>query len=101
LAGPRHDCERAPPSGLLARVWQRLDADEATCGLADLAVRGDLVFDPALALGRRWRHDRPDFWARLSPLGRVLEAEPPVDLRPSEIAGFMDDSEPEKEGSWR
>jgi hypothetical protein len=27
--------------------------------------------DPGAALGRRWRHDHPDFWPQLSPLGRA------------------------------
>jgi hypothetical protein len=43
-------------------------------------VRTDLwETDLGLALGRRWRHDRADFWERLSPLGRPLAAEAPVE----------------------
>src|SRR5262249_7411121 len=56
--------------GPLAPVWQRLDRDEPRCALAALPARHDLEhLDPGLALGRRWRHERPDFWERLSPLG--------------------------------
>lgn len=57
--------------GPLAPLWQRLDIDELPCALVALPVRSDLAdLDPGLALGRRWRHERPDFWERLSPLGR-------------------------------
>lgn len=84
--------------GALASTWQRLDVDEPPRRLTDLPVRADLGNpDPALTLGRCWRHDAPGFWARLSPLGRV----PVADLRLSGIDGFMDDPEPKKEGSWR
>lgn len=88
-------------AGALARIWQRLDTDEGTCFLTGLPPRRNLAgssLDPANALGRRWRHQHPDFWERLSPLGRVPAA---ADLRPAEIAGFMDDPEPNEEGSWR
>ena len=61
--------------------------------------------DPTLALGRRWRHERPDFWERLSPLGRTVAGETEVDLRPSGIDGFMEDQNDnalnDEEGSWR
>jgi hypothetical protein len=88
-------------AGPLGRIWQRLDADEATCSLAELPPRRNLrgsSLNPANTLGRRWRHNHPEFWDRLSPLGR---APAEVDLRPSGIDGFMDDSEPDEEGSWR
>lgn len=86
-------------TGDLAPVWRRLDADEPPQRLTDLPVRRDIGHpDPAVALGRRWRHDAAGFWERLSPLGRVPAAEAPVDLRLSEIAGFMDDPEPDEEG---
>ena len=68
--------------------------------LTELAPRG-LAADPAAALGRRWRHEWPGFWERLSPLGRAPAAEREADLRLSEIDGFMDDPEPNEEGSWR
>jgi hypothetical protein len=59
-------------AGPLAPVWQRLDADEPPCSLPALPARTDLDGgDPSLALGRRWRHDHPAFWERLSPLGRI------------------------------
>jgi hypothetical protein len=89
------------PAGPLARIWQRLDTDETTCSLAELPVRrnlGGAGLDPANALGRRWRHEHAGFWERLSPLGRGPAA---ADLRPSGIDGFMDDPEPDEEGSWR
>jgi hypothetical protein len=88
-------------AGPLARIWQRLDADQATCSLTELPPRrnlGGAGLDPANALGRRWRHQHPGFWDRLSPLGRG-PAE--GDLRLSGIDGFMDDPEPDEEGSWR
>jgi hypothetical protein len=87
--------------GPLACIWQRLDSDRATCSLTELPPRRNLrgaSLDPANALGRRWRHQHPGFWERLSPLG-CAPAE--ADLRLSEIDGFMDDPEPDEEGSWR
>lgn len=102
--------------GPLAPVWQRLDRDEPAHSLTVLPVRDDFHdLDPGLALGRRWRHERPDFWERLSPLGRplateALQAPQPAraagrrgskpDLRPSAGDGSMDDPEA-KEGPWR
>jgi len=89
-------------AGPLARIWHRLDVNELVHTLAELPVRGDLgPLDPALALARLWRHERPGFWERLSPLGRTVAREAEVDLRLSGIDGFMDDPEPDEEGSWR
>jgi len=86
-------------AGPLAPIWHRLDIDEPPRKLADLPIRRDLrSLDPALALGRRWRHDRPGFWERLSPLGRTVAGEVGEDLRLSGIAGFMDDPKPDEEG---
>jgi hypothetical protein len=86
----------------LGSVWRRLDVGETGWSLTELPVRRDLAnVDPALALGRRWRHDGPDFWERLSPLGRAQADTADLDLRPSGIAGFMDDPEADEEGSWR
>jgi Replication-relaxation len=82
-------------AGPLARIWQRLDADQASCSLTELPVRRNLSGgprDPANALGRRWCHQDPGFWERLSPLGR---APAEADLRPSGIDGYMDDPEPD------
>ncbi len=63
-------------AGPLAPVWQRLDHDEPPCALNALPVRHDLDdLDPRLALGRRWRYDRSDFWEQLSPLACPLEAD--------------------------
>ena len=72
--------------GPLAPVWQRLDRDQPARSLTALPVRADLGdLEPGLALGRRWRHERPDFWQRLSPLGRALttEALPAPQLAPT------------------
>jgi hypothetical protein len=57
--------------GALAAVWQRIDRErEPTLSLLMLPSRRDLQPpEPQLALGRRWRHDQPAFWERLSPLG--------------------------------
>jgi hypothetical protein len=88
--------------GALAPIWHRLDALEAKRRLSELPVRHDIRdVDAALALGRSWRYDAPGFWERLSPLGRVSAATADGDLRLSGIDGFMDDPEPDEEGSWR
>jgi hypothetical protein len=62
--------------GPLAAVWERIDRDgEPLSALPALPPRRDLAAsDLGLALGRRWHHERPDFWQRLSPLGRPLES---------------------------
>ncbi len=83
--------------GPLAPLWWPLADRDPARALTQLSPRSPAA-DPAAALGRRWRHDRPDFWPRLSPLGRAPAAEPEVDLRPAGIAGFMDDPEPNEEG---
>jgi hypothetical protein len=89
-------------SGALAPIWYRLDVGEPAQRLTELPVRRDLGdLDAGLALGRCWRHDAPGFWERLSPLGRVPAAAAEGDLRLSGIDGFMDDPEPNEEGSWR
>jgi hypothetical protein len=78
--------------------------DQARCSLTELPPRPNLSgssLDPTNALGRRWRHNAPGFWERLSPLGRAPAAAAETDLRPSGIDGFMDDPEPDEEGSWR
>ena len=97
LATTAPELDRA---GALAQVWQRLDVGKPGCSLRELPARHDLHgLDPALALGRRWRHDQPGFWERLSPLGRTLPTTPDLDLRPSSTDGLMDDPDP-KERSW-
>jgi hypothetical protein len=88
--------------GALAPIWHRLDVEEPARRLTELPVRRELGdVDLAGALGRRWRSDAPGFWERLSPLGRLPAAAAEADLRLSGIDGFMDDPEPEEEGSWR
>ncbi|MGH3025615.1 MAG: hypothetical protein ACRDLR_04130, partial [Gaiellaceae bacterium] len=86
-------------NGALAPIWHRLDVEEPSRRLIDLPGRDDMPnVEPAAALGRRWRQDAPGFWDRLSPLGRVPAALPPVDLRLSAIDGFMDDPQADEEG---
>jgi hypothetical protein len=85
--------------GPLARIWQPINRPgELPRALSELPARSDLrAADPRLALGRRWRHDQPDFWERLSPLG-VTER----DLRSSAVDGSMDDREQDvEEELWR
>ena len=60
--------------GSLAHTWWPLTDRGTARTLTELRPHGEAA-DPADALGRRWRHDRPDFWPRLSPLGRAA-AEP-------------------------
>jgi len=73
LATTAAELRRAGP---LASVWQRLDGEQSPCALAALPARDDLDgLDAGLALGRRWHHDRLDFWEQLSPLGRLPGSE--------------------------
>jgi hypothetical protein len=76
--------------GPLARVWQPIDRPgEPPRPLSELPARSERrAADPRLALGRRWRHDQPDFWERLSPLGTADR-----DLRSSALDGSIDDRE--------
>jgi hypothetical protein len=76
--------------GPLSRIWQPINGPGGPPrGLSELPARSEPgAADPRLALGRRWRHDQPDFWERLSPLG-VTDR----DLRSSAIDGSMDDRE--------
>jgi hypothetical protein len=56
--------------GPLGPIWQPLsDARRAPLWFEALPVSGLERSDPADALGRRWRKDRPGFWHALSPLG--------------------------------
>jgi hypothetical protein len=88
LATTAAELRRAGP---LAAIWRQLDTDQALCSLVELPPSrniGGSVLDPANALGRRWRHDHPGFWQRLSPLGRTAAPEPreveEVDETPSD-----------------
>jgi hypothetical protein len=73
--------------GALARIWQPINRPgEPPRALTELPARSQLrAADPRLALGRRWRHDQPGFWERLSPLG-VTDR----DLRSPAVDGSMD-----------
>jgi hypothetical protein len=86
-------------NGPLARIWQPIDRPgEPPRALTELPARSELrATDPRLALGRRWRHDQPDFWERLSPLGATNR-----DLRSSAVDGSMDDREEDfQEEPWQ
>jgi hypothetical protein len=95
--------------GPLERIWERIDgADEQRRSLTELPARSDLAAaDSRLALGRRWRHNQPGFWERLSPLARPPTADadierPEPDLRSPAINGSMDDREDDvEEKPWR
>lgn len=60
--------------GPLAPAWWSLTGRGPARALIELRPRGQAA-DPVDALGRRWRHDRADFWPRLSPLGRSAAPE--------------------------
>lgn len=58
-------------AGPLGRIWRPVDQSQRSpLALADLAPRADGEEPVPLAdcMGRRWRKDNPEFWARLSPL---------------------------------
>jgi hypothetical protein len=108
LAATVSDLRRHGP---LCDVWQSItDPSEQPRALAELPARTDLGgTDLTVALGRRWRHDAPDFWDRLSPLGRTPAAGSPADLVPragsSELrtsggSGLMADPDRDEEWSW-
>jgi hypothetical protein len=85
--------------GPLAPIWHPINRPgEQARPLSELPARSDLrASHRRLALGRRWRHDQPGFWARLSPLGTT-----DPDLRSSAVNGSMDDPEDDvEEDSWR
>ncbi len=57
-------------AGPLSRVWESIaDPTQPPLALGELPVSQALGrADLACALGRRWHHEQPDFWDRLSPL---------------------------------
>lgn len=69
-------------AGLLGRVWDSIsDPTVPPRALHELPV--SQAIDPgdlASALGRRWRHEAPGFWHRLSPLRRPPAATPTAGL---------------------
>ncbi len=91
----------------LRPIWVCIDRPgEPPRALTELPARSDLpAADQRLALGRRWRHDQPGFWERLSPLARPLsdamqDRELSVtdrDLRSAAINGSMDAREDDVE----
>jgi hypothetical protein len=88
LATTAAELHRAGP---LAPIWCRLDDEQPPWALTALPVRHDLDHpDPATALGRRWRHDRPGFWEQLSPLARPLAADASPTVEASEMTATDD-----------
>jgi hypothetical protein len=88
--------------GPLEPVWWPLTGDGRTRSLTELAPYAN-GGDPAAALGRSWRHDRADFWERLSPPAPKAPKPPharesEADLRLSGVDGLMPDPL-DKEGS--
>lgn len=61
--------------GPLGPIWQPLGEHRVPLRLEALPVSDLEPPDPADALGRRWRKDRPGFWHTLSPLGAPAPAE--------------------------
>lgn len=61
--------------GPLGPIWQPLGEHRMPLRLEALPVSGLKPDNPADALGRRWRKDRPRFWHALSPLGTPAPAE--------------------------
>lgn len=99
LAATAEDLARQGP---LAPVWWPLTGDGRPRPIIELASCPG-GGDPGAALGRRWRHDRADFWARLSPLAPKAPKPPQTgesgaDLRLSGTDGLMPDLH-DKEGS--
>jgi hypothetical protein len=62
-------------AGPLGRVWGSIaDLTQPPVALSELPVSHALgPADMACALGRRWHHEQPGFWDRLSPLHRRPE----------------------------
>lgn len=88
--------------GPLAYVWLPLTGDGRPRSLTELAPCAS-GGDPGATLGRRWRHERADFWERLSPLAPKAPNPPQAgeggaDLRLSGTDGLMPDPH-DKEGS--
>ena len=99
LAATAEDLARQGP---LAPVWFPLTGDRRPRSITELAPCAS-GGDPGVALGRRWRHDRADFWERLSPLAPKAPKPPhtresEADLRLSGVDGLMPDRF-DKEGS--
>src|SRR5581483_6973400 len=84
--------------GPLAAVWQSItDGNAPPQALPELPVRRELgSANPALALGRGWRHDQPDFWERLSPLHRprVYSRPAPEGAHPGDRSALQSPAEP-------
>ena len=92
LAATAEDMGRQGP---LAPVWLPLIGDGRLRSLTELAPCANSG-GPGAALGRRWRHDRADFWERLSPLAPKAPKPPhtgegAADLRLSGTDGLMPD----------
>jgi hypothetical protein len=92
LAVTAEDLARQGP---LAPVWFPLIGGGRLRSITELDPCGS-GGDPGAALGRRWRHDRADFWERLSPLAPKVPKPPQTgeggaDLRLSGVDGLMPD----------
>jgi hypothetical protein len=61
--------------GALGPIWQPLGDPCAPLRLEALPASDVEAPNPADALGRRWRKDRPGFWHALSPLGTPARGE--------------------------
>lgn len=74
--------------GPLGRVWESItDPRDPRRALTELSARDDLgPTDLTGALGRRWRHQVPGFWGRLSPLHRRPRSEAAGDA-PAAVVG--------------
>lgn len=82
-------------AGPLSRVWESItDPAQPPVALGELPVSHALEpADLVCALGRRWRHEQPGFWDRLSPLHRRRGESgggTVKDLKPAAGSGLID-----------
>jgi Replication-relaxation len=79
-------------AGPLGRVWESIaDPTQPPVALDALPISHALgPADPACALGRRWRHEQPGFWDRLSPLHRRPDGHNGRGLKPGGGSDLID-----------
>lgn len=79
-------------AGPLGRVWESIaDPTQPSVALDALPVSHVLGrADLACALGRRWHHEQPGFWDRLSPLHRRQDGHHGKDLKPANGSDLID-----------